>query len=100
MTFVDDRSDPITPVDIGHHVEDIWTDERGGELEQSYNFIDYHFERDAAYMRARTYLDEASSVTLFGPFGSRGSLDECPAPDLERDVKAYLRRRFRYMKRP
>lgn len=100
MTFVDDSSDPITPTDISHHVEQIWTDEHGGELEQTYNFIDYHFERDAAYMRARTYLDEASSVTLHGPFVSRGSLEVCAAPDLERDVRAYLERRFRYLKRP
>lgn len=99
MTFVDDSDDPIIPVEIDHHVDEIWADKRGGDLEQIYNFLDYHFERDGAYMRARAYLDEASAVTTYGPVSSRGSLEARVAPDFERDVKAYLARRFRHVKR-
>ena len=37
------QPDPITPCEIEHKVDEIWHD---GRLEQHYNFLDYHFERD------------------------------------------------------
>jgi hypothetical protein len=99
MEIFDDSSDPISPAEIGHHVDEIWADKRGGELEQCYNFLDYHFDRDGAYMRARAYVDEMSTVTIFGPFASRTVIDAVWAPALERDVREYLGRRFQTVKR-
>ena len=86
--FVDE--DPILPVAIEHRCEEI---RDGSRLEQQYNYIDYHFESDGAYFWARTYLDQITVVSLFGPFDGRttrrptgGAIPEA--------VLAYLRRRF------
>ena len=85
------QSDPISPVEIVHDVDDIVVD---GQLEQHYNFVDYHFEKYGAYCWARTYLDEIHCVNLHGPFRDRGSEQEISAPELRRKVIAYLKRRF------
>ena len=90
-----DALDPIHPVAIEHHVDEIWADEARSHLEQVYNYLDYHFERSGRYCRARTYLDEPADVTLFGPFERRGSTDRVEDPAFFDDVSAYLKRRFR-----
>lgn len=41
-----DEIDPITPVGIDHSVDEIWADDKRKVLEQRYNFLDYHFEKD------------------------------------------------------
>jgi hypothetical protein len=86
--------DPITPVSIEHSVDELWVDEQRQELEQYYNYLDYHFERDGHYCRARLYLDEPRSVTLYGPLAGRGQIIFVSDDQLETDVIAYLRRRF------
>lgn len=86
------EADAIEPVQIEHSIDEIWDSDR---LEQRYNFLDYHFERDGCYCRARSYADEFHSVALFGPFERRGSIRKVSSPDFERDVLLYLERRFR-----
>jgi len=99
MTFVQDEADPISPVSIDHHVDEVWADKRGGTLREIYNFIDYHFEREGRYCRARMYLDDPSSVTVYGPFSARDSLSLVDDHQLEADVLGYLGRRFGDVKR-
>ncbi|CAN5534817.1 hypothetical protein BH11PSE4_BH11PSE4_44450 [soil metagenome] len=85
------QTDAITPSTIEHKVEEIWHD---GQLQQYYNFLDYHFECDGAYFRARSYADNFREVALFGPFEGKTSIREVQRPDFERDVLSYLERRF------
>ena len=85
------EADPIRPVEISHDVDEIIVD---GLLEQHYNFLDYHFEKYDAYCHARTYLDDIETVRMFGPYSDRDSEDEVDAPELYREVLAYLKRRF------
>lgn len=92
MTFVNDDADLITPT-IEHRVDEV-LDARG-RREQIYNYIDYHFEDASGYVRARTYLDKASVVDLYGPFRSRGSTEPTEAPALLTATAAYLSRRFK-----
>jgi hypothetical protein len=83
--------DSIQPVRIEHSIDEVW---RGDQLEQYYNFLDYHFERDGAYCRARSYADDFRDVVLYGPFEEQGSIRKVNSPDFERDVLRYLERRF------
>ena len=85
------QDDVITPVQIEHSIDEIWD---GDELQQYYNFLDYHFERNGAYLRARVYLEDTRTATLFGPFESRQSIKAVAAPDVLEAVEAYLGRRF------
>ena len=85
------ETDPISPVEIVHEVDNFFSD---GQLVQNYNYLHYHFEKYGAYLRARTYLDEVNSVSIFGPFTDRRSLKEVDAPNLRNEAIAYLRRRF------
>jgi len=89
-------ADPIVPTEIEHSIDEIWVE---GQLEQYYNFLDYHFEQAGAYLRARAYLDNARIVTLFGPFDRRGSITAIAAPDFETATIAYLSRRFHKVQR-
>jgi hypothetical protein len=98
-TFDGNEADPIKPAEIEHSVDELWADERRQELMQRYNYLDYHFEQDGGYCRARAYLDDPRKVTLFGPFQARGSLDPADAPEFEDRVLRYLRRRFKTVKR-
>ena len=86
------REDMITPVQIEHSIDEVWN---GDELEQFYNYLDYHFEKDGAYLRARVYLDDPLTALLFGPFDSRQSINAVAAPSVREVVEAYLGRRFR-----
>ena len=93
------EGDPIFPSSIEHKVEEVWSAEGSEQPDQVYNFIDYHFEQDGAYLRARVYLDHIGNVTLFGPFVRRGYLDKTVAPQAEKAVMVYLSRRFRHIDR-
>lgn len=86
-----ETTDSIVPVLIEHSVDEIWN---GDDLEQFYNFIDYHFEGDGAYLRAHVYVDEMRNVSLFGPFEGRESITKVSAPEMEQAVLTYLQRRF------
>lgn len=99
MRFDQDDVDLIAPSQIEHHVDEIWGGKGDDKLEQYYNYIDYHFERDGAYLRGRTYVDDIRVVTLYGPFEKRGSIRKVVAPAAEAAVLAYLSRRFRQVKR-
>ncbi len=85
------EADPIVPVEIRHDVDEISID---GDLEQLYNYIDYRFERPGAHCRARTYLDDIDTVSVFGPFSGQDREDEVDAPEFLEDVLSYLKRRF------
>ncbi len=94
--MTNDATDPITPVEIEHCVDEIWN---GASLEERYNYLDYHFELGGAYCRARAYIDDIDTVTLFGPFTRRGSLSKIDQPDLQRAATIYLGKRFLTVKR-
>jgi hypothetical protein len=89
--FID--ADPITPTLIEHKVDEIIVD---GQLEQSYNYIDYWFEAEDGRIRVRTYLDSIHEANLYpvlrlGP-GGQAQMSENP---LIRDaVLGYLTRRY------
>lgn len=83
--------DRIVPVRIDHSIDEIWV---GDHLAERYNFLDYHFERDGHYCRARSYADEFDSIVLYGPFPARHSIERIESPGFERDVVEYLERRF------
>jgi hypothetical protein len=83
--------DSIAPTAIEHNVDVVAP---AGQLQQYYNFIDYHFELADAYYRARTYIDEIDSASLYGPFKARTSF-ESSSPSVHHDeVLRYLKRRF------
>jgi len=88
--------DPIRPSEVHHEADEI-ADEHG-KLQERYNWIDYHFERDGAYCRARTYLETIGAVAIFGPFAASDHLRPVDAPELREAVMAYLRRRFNEIK--
>lgn len=83
--------DEISPTHINHAVDEVWN---GGQLEQSYNYLDYHFEFENAHMRARVYLDVPQTALLYGPFESRQSITLVTAPKFRELVEAYLGKRF------
>ena len=87
-------SDDVVPCKIDHNVDEIFND---GSLEQKYNFVDYIFKSDDSWVRARTYLDEAESVTIFGPFDAEDSEEEVSDPALMHDVILYMARRFDFI---
>lgn len=84
-------NDQIEPVAIEHLVDEVGD---GDRLGQRYNFLDYHFEREGAYCRARSYTEEFGAAVLFGPFERRGSIKAVDNPTMQRDALAYLARRF------
>lgn len=90
-----DAVDLVCPTEIEHLVDEVWV---GDQLTQRYNFLDYHFEA-GAYFRARVYLDEPHTATLFGPFEGRGTLRESIADQADRAVVAYLERRYATVRR-
>ncbi len=89
--------DGILPVQIEHKIDEIWF---GAELQERYNFLDYHFEAEGAYCRARAYADEMAEVTLYGPLEHRQSITEVASPAFEQKVVVYLKRRFLKVIRP
>lgn len=91
MTLIDDKTDAITPT-IEHRVDEV-LDARG-RREQVYNFLDYHFETEDGYVRARTYLDKPRVVDLYPALQSRTSLKSVEAPMLLEAAMSYLKRRF------
>ena len=90
-------SDVISPALIDHNVDEVFA---AGALQESFNFLDYHFEKDGRYMQARAYLDDIETVVIFGPYES----DENPTPVADdafrNDVVAYLKRRFSRIEEP
>jgi hypothetical protein len=87
----DSGDDLIHPVQIRHEIEEIYN---GGELEQIYNYIVYEFERSGTYVRARAYLDDIRTVSVFGPCRGENSGERIAAAELVDAVLAYLKRRY------
>lgn len=83
--------DAVTPQFISHDVDAIY---RGEQVEQIYNFIDYHFEQSGQYMRARTYIHEIEAVAVYGPYASAESLEPVENDAFKNAVLSYLKRRF------
>jgi len=86
--FIDE--DSIRPTAIEHKCEEIFV---GDELEQKYNFLVYHFDRNGVYFCARTYLHDIKTVSLHGPFESKVSMKPTGG-SVDGAVLAYLKRRF------
>ena len=83
--------DAIRPTTIRHQVDEIIVD---GELRQRYNYIEYEFEKDGAYCRARSYVDQIGEAAIFGPFAGKNDLRPVSASNFRDDVLDYLKRRF------
>ena len=88
----DDPQDSIKPVLIEHLVDEIYNSD--GSLSESYNYLDYYFERDGWRIRARAYADTFQEVTWHAPTAIVSSADRSATAGLEADVAAYLTRRF------
>jgi hypothetical protein len=95
MRVTRDDIDVVVPTEIEHKIEEIWGGGKADQLEQRYNFIDYHFELDGVYLGARAYLDDIGVAVVFDPFERRGSIKKVDTPKAKDAVLAYLRRRFR-----
>jgi hypothetical protein len=87
-------SDSVWPIEIEHKCEEMFD---GDTLEQKYNYIVYHFNRDGRYFWARTYTDEIDSVSVHGPFDRRDTMKELPG-SLDDAMLSYFKRRFRKIK--
>ena len=85
------KTDPIAPVEITHSVDEIVVD---GQMQARYNYLAYHFEVEGDYCRARTYLNDIGTVSVYGPFAGRGSRDIVEAPQFFDYVMSFLKRRF------
>lgn len=90
------RPDLITPVRIEHLLDESLHD---GECFARYNYLDYYFESAACFIRGRVYLDNASEMTLFGPFAREVPLREVQDQALEAVVMDYAQRRFSTVKK-
>lgn len=88
----DDPQDSIKPVLIEHLVDEYYNSD--GSLSESYNYLDYYFERDGWRIRARAYADEFGNAQWFPPSAMVSNADYSWTPQLEADVAAYLARRF------
>lgn len=83
--------DEIVPAEILHNVDEISV---SGELLQKYNFLVYRFERNGLAIDARAYLDMIGTVSYFCP-RARPLPGPCvQAPEFEKEVFEYLKRRF------
>ena len=89
--------DLITPARIEHLLDEIII--INGECSARYNFLDYYFENSTGFMRGRVYLDDASKMTLFGPFAHEGPWREVEDQALEAAVMDYAQRRFSMVKK-
>ena len=90
------RPDLITPVKIEHLLDEFIHE---GECFARYNYLDYFFENPGCFMRGRVYLDDASEMTLFGPFAREVVLRRVEDPALEAAVMDFARRRFPIVKK-
>jgi hypothetical protein len=87
-------ADDIVPTAIEHHCEELIV---GGRLEQRYNYLLYQFEYGNTRFLARAYLDELGTVSVHGPTDM--NTKEPIQGDVDPKVLAYLRRRYRKVKR-
>lgn len=81
----------VGPTAIEHQCQELNV---GEELQQEYNCIVYHFEGASAYFWARAYMDDIRTVSIYGPFENRHSMNRISGC-LDEGVLCYLKRRFR-----
>jgi len=93
--FTRENTDAVVPSEIEHKIEDVRCDETGDEIDQHYNFMEYHFEIDGIDLRARAYLDDIEVAIILGPFELRSSIKKIDQPKATDRVLSYLRLRFR-----
>lgn len=84
--------DALHPQRIEHKREVIRR--RGGEVEASCNYLDYFFETETHWYRARAYLDDMTRVAIFGPFELNAPPTRPVSQTIDARVLAYLRRRY------
>lgn len=90
------RPDLITPARIEHLLDELVQD---GECFACYNYLDYYFENSACFIRGRVYLNNASEMTLFGPFAHEVPLREVEDAAFEAAVMDFAQRRFANVKK-
>ncbi len=90
------ETDDITPTQITHGSEQILN---SGQLEQDYNYLVYEFETATRLIRARSYLDEIESVSLFGPFAKDDPQKPLYNEPIDQRVIDYLYRRYLVVER-
>ena len=84
-------NDAICPMAIRHEVNETNAD---GQLLHRYNYLEYEFEKDGLFCRARSYVEAIGDVAIFGPFAGREDLRPAIAPEFRDNVLDYLKRRF------
>lgn len=85
------EDDPITPSAIRHEIDGL---RRGRSRTDRGNFLVYEFEFDGYHAKARVYLDEIDTVSVYGPYKSRDGGEQIDAPKFASAVISYLKRRF------
>jgi len=83
-------SDSVEPEEIEHKCEEVLVGER---LEQRYSYLVYHFICDGRYFWARAYVDDIDTVSVYGPFDGRDTMNHVLGP-LHEGMLSYLMRRF------
>jgi len=84
-------ADEVNPAEIEHRCEEIF---EGDQLSERYNYRVYHFVAGSRYFWARTYVEEISTIAVYGPFDGRASMNRLAGP-IDDQVVSYLRRRFK-----
>ncbi|HTH96849.1 MAG TPA: hypothetical protein VL574_05485 [Stellaceae bacterium] len=87
-----EQEDPIVPTGIEHKIDEI-LDERG-DLDQRYNYIDYHFVQDGMTALARAYCDSMRRASLYGPYKDQERATGAVAEAFQTAIMGYLQRRF------
>lgn len=75
---------------IEHQCEELTA---GEEPQQECNCIVYHFERASVYFWARANVDDIETVSIYGPFENRHSMNRI-AGCLDDGVLSYLKAAF------
>jgi len=82
--------DDIKPSEIEHKCEVIVA---GAEVVERYNYFVYHFDCAGRYFWAKAYIDDISTVSVYGPFDGRETRRLLPGV-VDEAVLSYLKRRF------
>ena len=78
------------PVEIEHSCEEIFDADQPSE---KYSHLVYHFVANGRYFWARTYIEEISTIALYGPFDGRASTNRLADP-IDEGILSYFRRGF------
>lgn len=84
------RYDEIIPSLIEHRFEEIT---EVGQTSEEYNYLLHVFELDGHYYWAKSYLDEISQISVYGPFANKEHTQKLKK-NIDKRILAYLRRRY------